>query len=119
MVITHNYIILFKKNIQKEINMIIFLLLQNRIPQKEFHTVVVPDFVKLNYTATIWTDYVAQMNKLIESINYSSDTYWGDKERFKFNAKIDTYSNTTEVQQGDNRIVKTILLKTSRIFSTR
>ena len=47
------------------------------------------------------------MNKLIEMINYSSDSYWGDKERFKFNAKIDTFSNTTELQQGDNRIVKT------------
>ena len=39
-------------------------------------------------------------------INYSSDAYWGDAERFKFNAKIDTFSNTTEVQQGDNRVVK-------------
>ena len=47
------------------------------------------------------------MNKLIEMINYSSDSYWGDPERFKFNARIDTYNNTTEIQQGDNRIVKT------------
>ena len=84
-----------------------FNILQNRIPQKEFHTVVIPDFVKLTYTCTIWTDYVAQMNDLIESINYASDTYWGDKERFKFNARIDTYNNTTEISQGDNRVVKT------------
>tara|TARA_R110002012_G_scaffold319898_1_gene541710 strand:- start:41 stop:976 length:936 start_codon:yes stop_codon:yes gene_type:complete len=83
-----------------------FSVLQNRLPQKEFHAVVVPDFVKITYTCTIWTDYVAQMNKLIEMINYSSDAYWGDAERFKFNAKIDTFSNTTEVQQGDNRVVK-------------
>ena len=47
------------------------------------------------------------MNKLIEMINYSSDSYWGDKERFKFNARIDSYSNTTDVVQGDNRVVKT------------
>jgi hypothetical protein len=32
---------------------------------------------------------------------------WGDKDRFKFNARIDTYSNTTEINQGENRIVKT------------
>ena len=83
-----------------------FSVLQNRLPQREFHAVVVPDFVKITYTCTIWTDYVAQMNKLIEMINYSSDAYWGDAERFKFNAKIDTFSNTTEVQQGDNRVVK-------------
>ena len=84
-----------------------FSVLQNRIPQREFHAVVVPDFVKLQYTCTIWTDYIAQMNKLIEMINYSSDSYWGDKERFKFNARIDSYSNTTDVVQGDNRVVKT------------
>ena len=40
-------------------------------------------------------------------INYSSDSYWGNKETFQFNAKIDTYNNTTEIAQGDNRIVKT------------
>ena len=83
-----------------------FSVLQNRTPQKEFHAVVVPDFVRLNYTCTIWCDYIAQMNKLIEMINFTSDSYWGDAEKFKFNAKIDTFSNTTEVQQGDNRIVK-------------
>tara|TARA_R110000796_G_scaffold142482_1_gene259024 strand:+ start:1690 stop:2697 length:1008 start_codon:yes stop_codon:yes gene_type:complete len=84
-----------------------FSVLQNRIPQREYHAVVVPDFIKLNYTCIIWCDYVAQMNKLIEMINYTSDSYWGDKERFKFNAKIDTYSNTTEIAQGNNRVVKT------------
>ena len=84
-----------------------FNVLQNIIPQKEFHTVVIPDYVTLQYSCIIWTDYIAQMNKLIEMINYSSDSYWGDKETFKFNAKIDTYSNTTEVAQGENRVVKT------------
>ena len=71
------------------------------------YRVVVPDFIKISYTCTIWTDYVANMNKLIEMINYTSDSYWGDPERFKFNARIDTYNNTTELTQGDNRVVKT------------
>jgi len=84
-----------------------FNILQNVIPQKEFHTVVIPDFIKLTYTCIIWCDYVAQMNKLIETINYASDSYWGDIEKFKFNARIDTYNNTTEITQGDNRVVKT------------
>ena len=48
-----------------------FSVLQNRIPQREFHAVVVPDFVRIKYTCTIWTDYVALMNKLIEMINYT------------------------------------------------
>ena len=84
-----------------------FSVLQGRTPLKEYYAVVIPDYVKLTYTCTIWTDYVAQMNKLIETINYASDTYWGDPERFKFNARIDTYNNQTEITQGDNRVVKT------------
>ena len=84
-----------------------FSVLQGRTPQKEKYAVVIPDYVTLTYTCTIWADYVAQMNKLIEMINYTSDSYWGDAERFKFNAKIDTYNNTTEVSQGENRVVKT------------
>jgi hypothetical protein len=48
------------------------------------------------------------MNKIVEAINYASDSYWGDKERFKFNAKIDTFSNTSvEVSTRNNRMVKT------------
>ena len=84
-----------------------FTVLQGRNQQIESYRVVVPDFIKLQYTCTIWTDFVAQNNKLIEMINYSSDSYWGNKETFQFNAKIDTYNNTTEIAQGDNRIVKT------------
>ena len=84
-----------------------FSVLQGRTPIKEFHNIVVPDFVTLTYSCTLWTDYISQMNKLIEMINYYSDTYWGDRERFKFNARIDTYNNATEINQGENRIVKT------------
>jgi hypothetical protein len=84
-----------------------FTILQGRRPQTEMYKIVVPDFIKIQYTCTIWTDYIAQMNKLVEMINYTSDSYWGDKERFQFNARIDTYNNTTEVTQGENRTVKT------------
>ena len=84
-----------------------FSALQNRKPSQQFHAVVIPDFITLEYTCTIWCDYVSQMNKLIESINYSSDSYWGDKEKFQFNTKIDQFNNQTEIQIGDNRIVKT------------
>jgi hypothetical protein len=84
-----------------------FAVLQNIEPQKEFQRIVIPDFVTLKYTSTIWCDFISQMNGLIEAINYSSDAYWGDPERFKFNATIDTFGNTTELNVGDNRIVKT------------
>ena len=47
------------------------------------------------------------MNKIVESINFASDAYWGDPERFNFRAMIDSYTTTTEMNQGQDRTVKT------------
>lgn len=84
-----------------------FSVLQDRIPQRELHAVVIPDYVNINYSFIIWTDFVGQNNKIIEAINYASDSYWGDFERFKFNARIDSFANKIEISQGKNRAVKT------------
>ena len=84
-----------------------FSLLHNRTPQREFHNVIIPDYVRIKYSFIIWTAYVAQNNKIVEAINYASDAYWGDPERFKFMVRIDTFSNSVEVAQGSNRVVKT------------
>lgn len=84
-----------------------FGLLTNRIPVKEYYGVIIPDYVNLVYSCTIFTEYVEQMNKIVESINFASDAYWGDPERFKFRASIDDYTTTTELVQGGDRTVKT------------
>ena len=81
-------------------------LINNRIPQKEFNAVVMPDYVNLTYSGMIWTDYISQLNKIIEAVNYSSDSYWGDPERFKFMAGIDQFTNINELSDGDGRIVR-------------
>jgi hypothetical protein len=83
-----------------------FNVLTNRIPVKQFITNVVPDYVNLTYTCAIQTYYVEQMNKIIEAINYASDSYWGDPERFKFKASIDSYSTAIEISDNSNRIIK-------------
>ena len=83
-----------------------FAILNNRIPQKEFNAVVVPDYINLTYQGIIWTDYISQLNKIIEAVNYSSDSYWGDPERFKFMAMIDSFNNINELSSNDGRIVR-------------
>ena len=84
-----------------------FSTLNNRIPVKEYYGVIMPDYVNLVYTCVIFTEYVEQMNKIIESVNFASDSYWGDPERFKFRAAIDNYTTTTELVDGGDRTVKT------------
>lgn len=66
-----------------------------------------PDYVNIVYSCIIFTEYIEQMNKLIESINYASDSYWGDPQKFNFRAMIDDYSTLTELVQGRDRTVKT------------
>ena len=83
-----------------------FSVLTNRIPVDQFVVNVVPDYVNLTYSCVIQTYYVEQLNKIIEAVNYASDSYWGDPERFKFKASIDSYSTVVEMSDNSNRIVK-------------
>ncbi|CAB4124839.1 hypothetical protein UFOVP54_34 [uncultured Caudovirales phage] len=84
-----------------------FSTLNDRIPVKEYYGVIMPDYINLVYTCVVFTEYVEQMNKIIESVNFASDSYWGDPERFKFRAAIDNYTTTTELVDGGDRTVKT------------
>lgn len=84
-----------------------FSTLNNREAVKEYYGVIIPDYVNLVYTCVVFTEYVEQMNKIIESVNFASDSYWGDPERFKFRAAIDNYTTTTELIDGGDRTVKT------------
>jgi hypothetical protein len=84
-----------------------FNILNNIKPKYEYTYTVVPDYVTVNYSFIILTYYVEQMNKIIESINYTSDSYWGDPERFKFKASINSFNNQLGAINNDNeRIAK-------------
>ena len=83
-----------------------FNILNNRKPIKEYHTVVVPDYVTMTYSCVIYTYYVEQLNKIVEAINYAANSYWGNPERFKFKADIDSFTTVTELNQGSERTVR-------------
>ncbi len=83
-----------------------FNILNNRVPTKQYIANVVPDYVNLTYSCIIQTYYVEQLNKIIEAINYASDSYWGNPERFKFRARIDSFATVTELQQSQERLVR-------------
>lgn len=84
-----------------------FSILNNRDRVKEYYGVIIPDYVNITYSCIIFTDYVEQMNKIIESVNFAADSYWGDPERFKFRAMIDNFTTVTELNQGEDRKVRT------------
>jgi hypothetical protein len=84
-----------------------FSRLTNSKPTKTYINTVVPDYIDVTYDVIIWTDYIEGMNKLVESVMYTEGSYWGDVEKFKFRSKIDSFTNTTDLLQDADRIVRT------------
>ena len=89
-----------------------FSVLTNRIPSKKMYATVMPDYITLTYDCIIFTDFVDQNNKLIEAIEFASDSYWGDLNRFHFRTKIDSFATTTVLALGEDRAAKTSLTLT-------
>tara|TARA_R110002167_G_scaffold22821_3_gene81454 strand:- start:706 stop:1584 length:879 start_codon:yes stop_codon:yes gene_type:complete len=83
-----------------------FSILVGRQPSRKFHNVVIPDYVTLTYECIIWTDFIAHQNKIVEDINYASDSYWGKPEFFKFLASLDSFEISNELDQGTDRMSK-------------
>ena len=84
-----------------------FSVLTNSKPVKSYVTTVIPEFVNVTYEVIIWTDFVEHMNGIVESILYSEGSFWGEPDRFRFRTKVDSYTNTTDLLQDQDRVVRT------------
>jgi hypothetical protein len=84
-----------------------FSVLTNSKPSKTYVNTVIPEYIDVTYDVIIWTDYLEGMNNIVESIIYTEGSYWGDMERFKFRSKIDNFTNTTDLMQDADRVVRT------------
>ena len=84
-----------------------FDILNGKKPLKEYHLVVMPDYITVTYDFILVTHYMEQANKIIESVNYASDSYWGDPSKFKFKAYVDSYATSTELPDGGERKITT------------
>ena len=101
----NNYQVFSKKYTQKEIydN---FKVLNNRTPVKTYYAVIMSDYVTINYSFIVFTYYVEQMNRIIEAIEYASDSYWGNPQRYQFKAMIDSFGFQTELNENQERMVR-------------
>ena len=89
-----------------------FSILNNRQPSKQYYVSVVPDYVTITYTVSIFTNYVEQNNKIIEAIEFASDSYWGDENRWHFRTSLDSFSTTNIINSGEDKAaVTTVVLK--------
>ena len=82
-----------------------FSVLNGIKPQINYYAVAVPDYLTLTYSCAVNTYYMDQLNKIVEAIEYASDSYWGDPSRFQFRAMIDSFAIKTELAEKAERVV--------------
>ena len=74
-----------------------FSVQKNLEPNREYYNVSMPDYMNLTYEFTIWTSYIEQMNKIVEKINYSDGSYWGEPGKMKFKSSIESFSDASQI----------------------
>lgn len=83
-----------------------FTALNGITPSEIYHTTMIPDYYDITYEAMIWTEYMEQMNKLVENISFESDEYWGNDNSYKFITHIKEFQQMTELPVGNDRMVR-------------
>jgi hypothetical protein len=75
-------------------------------PVNQIYSVTFPDNVKVEYECIVCTELVEQMNGVLEKINFATQEYWGDPQRFKFRVTVENYDISTDTETDADRIVK-------------
>jgi hypothetical protein len=86
----------------------------DRKKEYEIYTIIQPDYITVTYESVIWTSFVIQMNKIVEQLVYSEGAYWGDKTKYKFSSKIESFEQNIDVNTDKGRIVRsnfTLMIK--------
>ena len=96
---------LFEKKWNSRNNYGNFTVLAERTPEKEYVVAITPDYVTVEFECMMWTYLVEQMDKLIEILNFSSRSYWGDPNRFQFYSQIETFNDDIAYEIGEDRAV--------------
>jgi hypothetical protein len=83
-----------------------FAALNGITPSQVYNSAVMPDFYDITYDGLVWTEYIEQMNKVIENISFESNEYWGQSNNYKFITKIGDFQNITELPTNNARLVR-------------
>ena len=83
-----------------------FSVQQGHKPAYENIVTTMPTYSDITYEFVLWTNFIEQMNPLVESFVDQSHTYWGDKEDMKFVCTIDNISDASEMDSRGERFIK-------------
>jgi hypothetical protein len=83
-----------------------FTVVNGITPSEVYHSTVIPDHYDMVYEAMVWTEYMEQMNKIVENVSFESNEYWGEDNNYKFIARIDEFDQITDLPTTNDRIVR-------------
>ena len=75
-----------------------------------------PNYADVTYEFVLWTNFIEQMNPLVESFVDQSHTYWGDGTDNKFLCTIDSVSDASEMNQDGERFIKSTFSVTTKAY---
>lgn len=84
-----------------------FNVLNNWTPSDKFYLTPVPDYINITYNCVVFTNFIAENNKIVEAVEFASDSYWGDKNRFQFRTYITNFESTNEYAVNEQRVART------------
>ena len=83
-----------------------FTVQTGKKPVTENLVTTVPNFVNISYEFILWTNFISQMNPLVEEFIEHNNTYWGDSDEHKFLCKLESISDASEMTQNTERFIK-------------
>lgn len=84
-----------------------FSIVNHIAPSREFHAVVIPDYVDINYEVIIWTEYEEQMSDVIGQLQVENDEFWGTRNGYKFRVRIDKFDSQSTLESTQDRLIRT------------
>jgi len=84
------------------------------LPVYENLVTSIPNFVNISYEFVLWTNFIEQMNPLIEAFMEYDKTYWGDKDTYRFCSYLDSVSDASEMDARGERFIKSTFSVTTK-----
>ena len=93
-----------------------FSVQQGLKPVYESIVTGMPNYSDITYEFVLWTNFIEQMNPLVESFVDQSHTYWGDGTDIKFLCTIDSVTDASEMNQDGERFIKSTFSVTTKAY---
>jgi len=93
-----------------------FSVQSGELPVYENLVTSIPNYVNITYEFVLWTNFIEQMNPLVESFMEYDKTYWGDRDTYRFISNLDSVSDASEMNQDGERFIKSTFSVISKAY---